>query len=96
VGRGSKALEELPGSLVAELEPELLGETVEEGRLEVDDRDKVIGTFPRASGSRPTFLAAVTLKLSAFCAKLATTFGRGAGTTHCDVDEGPSGNSRYA
>lgn len=33
---------------------------------EVDERTKVTGTFPRASGSRPTSLAAVSSKLSVF------------------------------
>lgn len=77
---------------------------VEDERLEVDnldreeplmtdDRDKVIGTIPRASGFRPTSLAAVALKLLAFYTKLTTIVGESVGATHCDVDEGPSGNS---
>ena len=52
------------------------------GRLEVDDgdreevgTDKVTGTLPMTSGSRPAFIATVALKLSSLCEKLATSFG---------------------
>lgn len=62
---------------------------------EVDDTDKIVETCPRTSGSRPTFSAAVALNLFVFCAKLTTiAVGEGIGTTHRDIDEGPSGNSR--
>ena len=40
--------------------------------------------------------AAVALNLSAFYAKLATIVDESVGTTHCDIDESPSGNSRSA
>jgi hypothetical protein len=72
------------------------GNVDREEPLEVDDRDKVIGTFSRASGSRPTSSAAVALKSSVFCMELATIVDEGTGTTHCDVDEGPSRNGRSA
>jgi len=103
VDRGSKALEELPP--FTRVGSEGLEEMVEDGRSEgllgeslkeVDGRDKVIGTLPRASGSRPTFLAVVTLNSSASCVASASVLGRGVEVTHCDVDEGPSGNSRHA
>ena len=58
--------------------PEALEETVEDGEMEVSNgggRTKAVGTVPRTSGSRPTFMAAVALKLSAPCAKLATVLG---------------------
>ena len=100
VDKGLKALDEL--SSVTKLESEAEDERPDVGNVDreeplvIDERNKVIGTFPRASGSRPTSSAAVALKLSAFCAKLATTVCEGVGTTDCDVDEGPLGNSRSA
>jgi hypothetical protein len=61
-----------------DVEPEGPREFVEEGRLEVDDvgsfpdeevdeRFGVTGTFPKASGSRPTPWAAGALKLPDSC-----------------------------
>jgi hypothetical protein len=37
---------------------------------EVDDKCKVVGTIPSASGSRPMFRAAATSKLFVSCIKL--------------------------
>ena len=63
---------------------------------EVNDRLKVTGTFPTASGSRPTFWAADTLKLPNPYGRLGETLDGGAVVTYCGVDEGPSGDSCIA
>lgn len=65
---------------------------MEDGARGEVDTTKVTGTFPMTSGSRPAFIAAVALKLSTLCDKLATTLGGGAEITHRNVDEGPPGN----
>lgn len=59
---GSEVLEEVEGS--------------DDGMEEREDvMDKVTGTFPRTSGFRPIFLAAVALKSSAFCARVSYNLG---------------------
>ena len=63
---------------------------------ELDDRLKVTGTFPTASGSRPTFWAVDTLKLPDSYGRLGAILDRDAMVTHCGIDEGPSGDSCVA
>ena len=81
VDKGSMMLDELPEGRVESERPEV-GDVVREESLveifpegEVDERAKVTGTFPRASGSRPTPLATVSLKLSVFWTRLAAITG---------------------
>lgn len=89
VDRGSGELEETA-------EDRWLGVVDVESPLdeEVDDRFSVTGIFPTVSGSRPTFWAATTSKLPSSCVKSGVILDRGAGITHCEIDEGPSGDSR--
>lgn len=91
VGWGSKVEDGSGTSAVETIRGERL--SVDGGDREEVDRNKVIGTLPTASGSRPAFIAIVALKLSAACEKLVMALRGSIKITHCEVDEGPPGNS---